>query len=230
MTNPAEALREREKEALRLLAHGHDAKSIARELALSVHSVNERLRTARRKLGVTSSREAARLLAQAEGDSPNFLGPKPFGLPANAPIADDLPARSKWPFSQHLTIVALGGALIMSLIIAALILTWTNPQASVPERAAEWARINSPDDVKEVRNRVHLDGNSMTWNGSHITEPQLRQYLDITTHMSPQPVLVFSHSGPTKTKRIEAIRALIEDVLQCTPSNCREVTPGTDRS
>ncbi|GAA0731919.1 MULTISPECIES: helix-turn-helix domain-containing protein [Sphingomonas] len=57
------ALTEREKTTLRLLLAGHDAKSIARELELSVHTVNERLRDARRKLGVASSREAARRLA-----------------------------------------------------------------------------------------------------------------------------------------------------------------------
>ncbi|MBO9559664.1 MAG: DUF4019 domain-containing protein [Caulobacter sp.] len=68
-------LSEREKETLRLLLHGHDAKSIAAALGLSVHTVNERLREARRKLGVGSSREAARLLGQAEGRDPNFLGP-----------------------------------------------------------------------------------------------------------------------------------------------------------
>ncbi len=53
-------LSEREKEALRLLLVGYDAKSIANTFGLSVHTVNDRLRDARRKLGVSSSREAAR--------------------------------------------------------------------------------------------------------------------------------------------------------------------------
>ena len=44
-------LSEREKEALRLLLVGHDAKSIATMLGLSVHTINDRLRDARRKLG-----------------------------------------------------------------------------------------------------------------------------------------------------------------------------------
>lgn len=60
-----EALTEREKETLRLLAAGHDAKSAAVQLGLSVHTVNERLRAARRKLGVSSSRAAARRLLEA---------------------------------------------------------------------------------------------------------------------------------------------------------------------
>ncbi|HEY8618239.1 LuxR C-terminal-related transcriptional regulator [Phenylobacterium sp.] len=47
---------------LRLLAEGHMAKSIAVELGLSVNTVNERLREARRKTGAGSSRELARAL------------------------------------------------------------------------------------------------------------------------------------------------------------------------
>jgi DNA-binding CsgD family transcriptional regulator len=64
------ALTEKEKQTLRLMVRGHDAKSIARSLDLSVHTINERLRDARRKLAVSSSREAARLLLEAEGDGP----------------------------------------------------------------------------------------------------------------------------------------------------------------
>lgn len=60
------SLTDKEKQTLRLIVCGHDAKSIARELNLSVHTINERLREARRKMAVSSSREAARLLRQAE--------------------------------------------------------------------------------------------------------------------------------------------------------------------
>lgn len=51
----------KEVEVLALIAQGHDAKSAARELALSTHTIYERLRRAREKLGTTNSREAARL-------------------------------------------------------------------------------------------------------------------------------------------------------------------------
>jgi DNA-binding CsgD family transcriptional regulator len=57
-----------EVQALELLADGHTAKSIASLTGRSVVSVNERLRQARRKTGVSSSRELARLLkAQKNG-------------------------------------------------------------------------------------------------------------------------------------------------------------------
>jgi DNA-binding CsgD family transcriptional regulator len=70
-TQPALGLlTEKEKQTLRLIVCGHDAKSIARKLDLSVHTINERLRDARRKLAVSSSREAARMLFEAEGASP----------------------------------------------------------------------------------------------------------------------------------------------------------------
>ena len=55
-------LTDREMEILRLLAAGHTVKTIAARLDRSETSINERLRSARRKTGVGSSRELARLL------------------------------------------------------------------------------------------------------------------------------------------------------------------------
>ena len=70
MSDDTSMLSEKEKEALRLLLSGHDAKSSARELDISVHTLNDRLRSARRKLGVTTSKEAARVLAASEETTP----------------------------------------------------------------------------------------------------------------------------------------------------------------
>jgi DNA-binding CsgD family transcriptional regulator len=75
-----QTLTQRQKEILRLLLNGFDAKSAARELGISVHTVNEHLREARRHLGVSSSREAARILRQAEGIPPNDVGPNALGV------------------------------------------------------------------------------------------------------------------------------------------------------
>lgn len=79
MTQGYHALTEKEKETLRLLLNGYDAKSMARHLGLSVHTVNERLRDARRKMAVSSSREAARQLREAERAAPELLGDKALG-------------------------------------------------------------------------------------------------------------------------------------------------------
>lgn len=58
----AAKLSARELEVLRLLAEGHTIKSIAVQLGRTEASINERLRDARRKTGVGSSRELARQL------------------------------------------------------------------------------------------------------------------------------------------------------------------------
>ena len=59
-------LNESERRVLYLLAEGHTAKTVAREIGLTPAAVNERLREARRKTGVGSSRELARLLKSRE--------------------------------------------------------------------------------------------------------------------------------------------------------------------
>lgn len=61
-TSALAALNDKELEILRLLAAGHTVKSIAASLDRTEGSINERLRDARRKTGIGSSRELARLL------------------------------------------------------------------------------------------------------------------------------------------------------------------------
>ncbi|QAY79425.1 helix-turn-helix transcriptional regulator [Sphingosinicella sp. BN140058] len=56
------SLSSKELEILHLLATGHTGKSIAARLGQSETAINERLREARRKTGVTSSRELARIV------------------------------------------------------------------------------------------------------------------------------------------------------------------------
>lgn len=67
MTGGIEQLSQKERETLRLMLAGHDAKSIAATLGLSVHTINDRLRSARRKTAAPSSRAAARMLLAHEG-------------------------------------------------------------------------------------------------------------------------------------------------------------------
>ncbi|HSF13238.1 MAG TPA: DUF4019 domain-containing protein [Erythrobacter sp.] len=126
MTTGLDALTAKEKDALRLLLRGHDAKSSARELGLSVHTVNERLRDARRKLGVTSSREAARRLLAEESDTPERLGDTALGgasaMPPDAPVMASASQRwARFGFGPGLALT-LAGVLAMSLILAALFL------------------------------------------------------------------------------------------------------------
>lgn len=119
-------LTDKERQTLRLILRGHDAKSSANELGLSVHTVNERLREARRKLGVTSSREAARRLHEAEAQAPELLEDKSLG-DAGTPVL----AETGSPAAQREAgfrngpglAVILAGVLAMSLILAALFLS-----------------------------------------------------------------------------------------------------------
>jgi DNA-binding CsgD family transcriptional regulator len=103
-------LTEREREVLRLLAHGYDIKSAALELSISASAVSDRLRQARRKLGVSSSREAARVLVAHESNG-TFDVHRFLGIP-NASIP---------PHPVRLGISARNGMAMTMLIAAALI-------------------------------------------------------------------------------------------------------------
>jgi DNA-binding CsgD family transcriptional regulator len=122
MTTGPDALTAKEKDALRLLLRGHDAKSSARELGLSVHTVNERLRDARRKLGTTSSREAARRLLEAESEAPESVRDKPLGdAPATTPMAGTTASATRRRVGPRPAVILIG-VTAMSLVLAALFL------------------------------------------------------------------------------------------------------------
>lgn len=122
------SLTEKEKQTLRLIVCGHDAKSIARRLDLSVHTINERLRDARRKMAVSSSREAARLLLEAEGGKtphesvPELLGDTIIGDAGGAALGDHRDAPSLGAERQPRSRIIIG-ALLMPLALGLLALT-----------------------------------------------------------------------------------------------------------
>lgn len=122
MRDGLDTLTDREKEALRLLLVGHDAKSVAGLLGLSVHTINERLRDARRKLDVSSSREAARLLARAEQREPDLLVDKQLGVSADANDMAHSGQANRLSNSTLRLAWFSGGMFIMSLVIAAAVL------------------------------------------------------------------------------------------------------------
>lgn len=133
VTDGYAALTEKEKQTLRLIVRGHDAKSTARHLGLSVHTINERLRDARRKLSASSSREAARLLLDLEGDTPESFGDKQIGeavqvasaRPSATPENGDGRTFRPW---------IIAGVVVMSLVLALAAVT-LSPQA-VPAPAS----------------------------------------------------------------------------------------------
>lgn len=129
MVDGLQALTEKEKQTLRLLLEGHDAKSMARHLGLSVHTVNERLREARRKLSVSTSKEAARLLRQREA-VPKSLGDRPFGDAPPPPIAQHGHRPAPEPPSPPNAAWAIGGFAMFLVLVTALALS--GPTQSPP--------------------------------------------------------------------------------------------------
>lgn len=154
-----DALTDKEKATLRLIVRGHDAKSAARALDLSVHTINERLREARRKLAVPSSREAARLLFEAEGGTPETIGDSEIGdaSPTAPPDQTEAPVVGAL---RRIGPAAIIGVLLMSLTlaIAALIgigsptlpgpapVTQAPADASVVQAAQQWLALLDRDD------------------------------------------------------------------------------------
>ena len=132
------SLTEKEKQTLRLMVRGHDAKSIARSLDLSVHTINERLRDARRKMAVSSSREAARLLLEAEGDgtAPHSLGDTRIGEDDRAAAAEtgDASPGGAGPASRRPFLII--GAILMTMILGLLALSGALPLAAPSEAPA----------------------------------------------------------------------------------------------
>jgi DNA-binding CsgD family transcriptional regulator len=117
MATNIDALTEKEKQTLRLIVRGHDAKSIARELDLSVHTINERLRDVRRKMEVSSSREAARALFEEEGADADFLVPKQIGDAVAAADVETIAAPENGTGRKR-SVWIITGVAIMSLILA----------------------------------------------------------------------------------------------------------------
>ena len=132
-----DALTDKELEILRLLAGGHTVKSIAARLERSEASINERLREARRKTGVGSSRELARQLdAQKIWDKNTDLSAaaSPAETDAGPP-----PGRGRWSKGQMMMLIAI------PLAAAGLLLTATNPleRGDTPGPAAATAAATS---------------------------------------------------------------------------------------
>lgn len=129
-SQPLDQLSEREKALLRLLAQGHTVKSAAAISGDSVNAANKLLRSARRKLSVGSSREAARLLARGESGSHKNCD-KNFGLA-------DRRVRRLEPRQ------IIAGGLIMTVVTAiplALLLLSASPSSPLKEGASDSPKV-----------------------------------------------------------------------------------------
>lgn len=127
-------LTDKEVEILRLLTAGHTIKTIAARLGRSEASINERLRDARRKTGVGSSRELARLL-----DAQKFWDRK-TDLSLAPPSADETAQRrgksGARPKGVIVMLVAMPIVVAGFLSMAAPSWNQTPPQEAVHAAAA----------------------------------------------------------------------------------------------
>jgi len=102
-------LTDNEKECLRRRLRQQTAKEMALELGVSPHAVEKRLKMARTKLGLSSSLEAARLLAASEGYQ--RTGPQ-------APDIDLDAAPGQRRFSRPLALGVLSMTILVAVTIA----------------------------------------------------------------------------------------------------------------
>lgn len=102
-------LTDNEKECLRRRLQQQTAKEMALDLGVSPHAVEKRLKMARAKLGLSSSLEAARLLAASEGYQRTG---------AQAPDVDLDAAPGQRRFSRPLALGALSMTILVAVAIA----------------------------------------------------------------------------------------------------------------
>ncbi|MCG6119922.1 MAG: helix-turn-helix transcriptional regulator [Blastomonas sp.] len=179
-------LNAKELEILRLLAEGHTVKSIAAGLDRSEASINERLREARRKTGVGSSRELARLLdAQKIWDRKIDLSShsSPTDSPDRPPDRRRLWSKGKMMMLIALPLTAAGllmtsigllenvvapdSAAVMSAQASPLIGAWSLDVAQIPSQERPRAVTIAFREAAEGRwtTRVEIvapDGSRMT--------------------------------------------------------------------
>lgn len=110
-------LSDAERQALRLLGEGHTAKSIANAISSTPTAVNERLREARRKTGVGSSRELARLLKAQENRH------EQIGIGKASWFAASLAQSDAEPWHPQAGVFAMIGLLTLTVAGAAAVLT-----------------------------------------------------------------------------------------------------------
>ena len=170
-----------ERTALSLLAQGHTAKSIANLTDRSVSAVNERLREARRKTGVGSSRELARLLA-AQENRDEFIGVS--NAPAVAASTDLQAAhRGRLRKGPMMAIATIGGAAVIALLAI------TTPPAKNGEAVSLIGMTfgSAASDPRTLNDRFLSEARDESW------APATEVALD--TRIAPIP-----HVGPIKVK------------------------------
>jgi DNA-binding CsgD family transcriptional regulator len=132
-------LTDNEKECLRRRLQLQTAKEMALELGVSPHAVEKRLKMARTKLGLSSSLEAARLLAATEGYQQT--GPQAADLSSVPPASE-----------RRLHRPLILGGLAMTLVAAAIIAIAAQSSGGVSDAGT------TPDNFRMAPASEFVDG------------------------------------------------------------------------
>lgn len=188
-----EKLTPRQKEILRLLQGGFDTKSIAIELDISAHTVTEHLREARRHLGVSNSREAARMLAAAESGPPNPMGPSEMGVGALAVTLN--PALQT---STKRWLVIIGAAIMILLAAAAIVLSQPGGEPPLQHSAA-------------ASEQVPVSTSEMNPSPYPVLDVPLSEFDEVKVFGAIRVFVLVG--GDTSQASLQGPRALIEDAI-----------------
>jgi biopolymer transport protein ExbD len=98
---------------------------------------------------------------------------------------------------------------VMLVLLIMLIIT-IPPQTHAVKLDLPVNQKTPPPPIQPLKNTVGITAQgAITWNGTPISEQQLRQYLEVTQQMNPVPEL---HLQPDATARYE----LVDEVLAIT--------------
>lgn len=124
-----------ERAVLELLAQGHTAKSIAGVTRQSEGAINERLRSARRKTGVGSSRELARLIG-AQKNRAKIIGISAVTSPVAGDGTQATPKRARF--------ASLKGSLPMLVTLCAVVAALVLQGPSMRLQTAQTGAVDDP--------------------------------------------------------------------------------------
>lgn len=204
-----------ERDLLGLLGRGHTAKSIATLRSMSEAAVNERFRSARRKTGIGSSREIARLIVARENRH-DFID---LAHPAAAPPEPRRPDAPRGA-SPHRWRLPMAAAVLLAAAILAQQTSVAPPERPLPPAAAAiFAPPQAAPDLVALRAEIATGPSDPVW--STTTEAALSQIyhralapsdalasLDVACNATLCEVLGVSRAGLTSAQ----VTALTEAV------------------
>lgn len=127
----------KERECLRLWLEHKTAKEIALDLGISHHAVEKRLKSARHKLGVASSLDAARLMADAEGYGRTASGSPDLPVSREGADIGVHVAPGQGTTGLRRRILSVPGVVLMSILLTAALFLAGEALAPSADHAAE---------------------------------------------------------------------------------------------